>query len=123
MNKRVLFFFSLPLVLSLHAAPLQEDPLLLPRENEMGALEHLIQSTERKLETQKQLKALMQTLRAQEDRFFQGDQSKQHAGKLVHSARQVLEIIKENHLEHLFTSAYLQELALFSSIAGKSVTP
>jgi hypothetical protein len=89
-------------------------------ENEIEVMGHLIDATQQKLDEQQALKKLMIVFQEQQERFFRGDQSKEHASRMVHSARQILDLIKDAHLTHLFTSEYLEELTLFSSIAGKS---
>ena len=115
MKKRLLFLFSLTTSL----AALEEPPLTAV-EDEVARIDHLIAATEEKLDQQKALRKLILLLHDQEEQFFKGDQSKAHAKKMVDSARQILEIIQKSHLEHLFSSEYLEELALFSSIAGKT---
>jgi hypothetical protein len=97
-----------------------EEPLLSTVEDEIARIDHLIAATEEKVVQQRALRELMLRLQVQEEQFFKGDQSKAHAKKMVDSASQVLELIKASHLEHLFSSTYLEELALFSSIAGKT---
>lgn len=97
-----------------------EEPFVQASEDEIARIDHLIEATQVKLQQQKELKELVRLFQQQEERFFKGDQSKGHAAKMVSTARQILERIKEAHLEHLFSSEYLEELALFSSIAGKS---
>ena len=97
-----------------------DETLSKPAEGEVARIDHLIEATEQKLQKQKELKGLMLAFHEQEERFFLGDQSKMHAAKMVHSAREILDIIKTSHLEHLFSSEYMEELALFSSIAGKT---
>lgn len=97
-----------------------EEPPLSTAEDEIARIDHLIAVTEEKIIEQKALRELMKRLHEQEEQFFKGDQSKVHAKKMVDSASQILEIIKGSHLEHLFSSEYLEELAFFSSIAGKA---
>lgn len=97
-----------------------DEPLLKTDQDEISQVSHLIEATQEKLSKQKELKALMLIFQEQEEQFFLGDQSKTHAAKMVHSARQILEMIKAYHLEHLFSSEYMEELTLFSSIAGKT---
>lgn len=113
----------LPIVITLaFASPLfaLDDDAIKPEEGEVARIDHLIEATEKKLQKQKELKELMLAFHEQEERFFLGDQTKTHAAKMVYSARQILDIIKTSHLEHLFSSEYMEELALFSSIAGKT---
>jgi hypothetical protein len=117
------YLFSFILFCSSLAADLsrsEEEEILAPKENEAEIIEHLIQSTQSKLEEQKELKTLILLFREQEERFFKGDQSKEHTTKMVGCARQILEMIRSSHIEHLFSSEFMEELALFSSIAGKA---
>lgn len=102
---------------------MMDEKVTAAREDEVKAVDHLIASTAEKLEQQKELKKLMTLFREHEERFFQGDQSKEHSLKMVNCARQILELVKNAHLEHLFSSEYIEELALFSSIAGKKTPP
>ncbi len=88
--------------------------------DELKIVDQLIETTKRQLETQKHLKDLMIQFRDQKESFVQGNQTKEHAGKMVRTARQIYEIITANHLEFLFPKDYLDELTFFSSIAGKS---
>lgn len=92
-----------------------------PKEDEVAVMEYLIESTQKNLSTQKTLKEKILLLSEQKERFILGEQNKQHASRMVHTALEVYEIIKEHRLQYLFTSQYLEELALFSSIARKSV--
>lgn len=111
-------FFILALMSLL--APLAAGEPSSTQEDEVAAVEHLIQITSIQLEKQKELKALMLEFREQQDTFFQGDQSKAHASKMVGTAHKILEMIKQSRIQHLFSSEYLEELALFSSIASKT---
>lgn len=90
-------------------------------EDEVEAVDHLIKATEEKLEVQKQLKLLMVKFKRQQDEFFMGNQTKHHAFRMVTTAREIMEIVGANHLTHLFSKEYLDELVLFSSIAGKAL--
>lgn len=89
-------------------------------ENEIQALKELITTNERRLQTQKQLQNLMIELKQQKEEFIAGNQTKSHAHTMVFQARQILGIIKQEHLSYLFSPEYLEELVFFSSIAGKS---
>ncbi len=105
---------------SLFAAEQLEEKVIEVNEDESRKIDHLIDATLQKLEQQKELKTLMLQFRDQEELFFRGDQSKEHAARMVNTARQILDIIRKAHLEYLFPSEYLEELTLFSSIAGKT---
>lgn len=87
---------------------------------EVAAVDRLIGVTEQKLEAQKKLKDLMVAFEVHKERFSKGEQSKEHALRMVKSARQILEVITAEHMQHLFSSEYMDELVMFSSIAGKT---
>ena len=88
-------------------------------EDEILAVENLIVVTESQLQKQKELKNLIVLFEQQKQLFMKGDQSKSLAGRLLKNASQILSLVKENHLQHLFPSEYMEELALFSSMAAK----
>lgn len=94
------------------------EPLV--REDEVVTMDHLLAVTQGQLEVQKQLKALMLEFKQHQEIFFKGEQTKERAYKMVTTARRILSIITDKHMQHLFSSEYLQELAMCSSIAGKS---
>ncbi len=98
------------------------DPEIVasPAEDEVETMRHLIAVTEQQLAVQKQLRNVMAEFKKQKDRFFKGDQSNKHSFKMVKTASAILQIINDNHLQHLCSSEYLEELTLFSSIAGKN---
>jgi 7-keto-8-aminopelargonate synthetase-like enzyme len=89
--------------------------------DEISSLAHLITANEKHLSTQKQLKDMMQLFQKQKEEFLQGNQSKNHAFSMVSNAREILTMIKEEHLSYLFSTDYLEELIFFSSVAAKSV--
>lgn len=89
-------------------------------DEEIAAVDHLIASTQKHLSIQHSLKEKMIQFNDQKERFILGEQSKQHATKMVHTAKEILKIIKDEKLQYLFSSQYLEELALFSSIAEKN---
>jgi hypothetical protein len=89
-------------------------------KDEVEALELLIESNEKRIILQKDLRELMKLFQKQKEAFILGDESKGHAFKMVSNAREILGLLKEEHLAYLFSSDYLEELVFFSSIAGKS---
>lgn len=88
-------------------------------ENEIVTVEKLIVLTSQELEAQKRLKEIMQQFGRLKQQFTQGDESPSHAGKMVRMARQIYQMIEAHHLDHLFSSEYLEELAFFTSISSK----
>lgn len=89
-------------------------------QNEVAVVDRLIQATEEQLKLQQHLKELMVNFHNQKEVFIQGDQTKKHVGLMVQTAREILEIITSQHWQFHFSQDYLDELTLFSSIAGKN---
>jgi hypothetical protein len=102
----------------------QEQALSNPSmADELTILDGLIKRTQKQLASQMQLKDLMIQFKVQKQLFTQGNQSKKHAFEMVKTASQILDILGNEQLKHLFSTDYLEELALFSSIASKATTP
>ncbi|MBS0606412.1 MAG: hypothetical protein KF898_00895 [Parachlamydiales bacterium] len=89
-------------------------------EDEVAVAERLIQVTEDQLRMQQHLKELMIRFKQLKESFIQGDQSKKTASTMVRTAREILDIINNQHLQFHFSKDYLDELTVFSSIAGKN---
>ena len=130
MSKNYFIFFA---ALSLASFSHAENPTLqvpqssliqaslpLSEEDEVKIVEELIASTATQLEMEKHLKEMMLQYKKLREEFVQGNQTRNHAGRMVRTARQIYETISANHLEHLFAKDYLDELSFFSSIAGKT---
>lgn len=99
---------------------LMKTALPLSDEDEVAAVERIIHTTEDQLKVQQRLKDLMITFKKQKEAFIQGDQSKKTASAMVRTAREILQIITNQHLQFHFSKDYLDELTVFSSIAGKN---
>lgn len=117
--------FLLVAVLPLQAVQkvpaLKEEIVLSADEGEeIQAIENVIAHTEKRLQDEKKLKLLMEEFKAQQDRFFLGEQTSALAAQMCRTARHILNIITECHLQYLFSKRYMEELTLFSSIAGKN---
>jgi hypothetical protein len=91
-----------------------------PSQDEEEAIDILISLAEKRLEIQKELKELARQFKEEKDLFIKGEQSKSHASRMVGTARKILEIVADQNISYLFSSDYLDELAFFSSIAGKN---
>lgn len=115
---------SLPAYSVVTAPPLKEEIVLSADEgNEIKAMENVIVHTEKRLADEKKLKELMVEFKAQQDRFFLGEQTGVLAAHMCKTARLILNLVTEHHLHYLFSKTYMDELTLFSSIAGKSTPP
>jgi septal ring factor EnvC (AmiA/AmiB activator) len=99
---------------------LMKTALPVTDEDEVAAVSRLIQTTEEQLQLQQQLKEMMIQFKKLKESFVQGDQTKKTASAMVRTARQILEMITNQHLQFHFSKDYLDELTLFSSIAGKN---
>jgi hypothetical protein len=100
---------------------LTQAVLPLLAEDEVIIAERLTEATRAQLDLQLHLKQLMIEFKEQKQVFIQGEQTKRHASRMVRTAREILDIISNQHLQYLFSPDYIEELTLFSSIAGKSV--
>ena len=88
-------------------------------DDEIKAMEYLIEATEEKVSAQKELLRLMQELKKEEAVFFKGEQKRQTASKMVATARQILHLIQSLNLQQMFSSVYIEELAWLSSLGNK----
>jgi hypothetical protein len=88
-------------------------------EDEIEVISHLIEATGQRLTDEKLLKDLMVEFKGQRERFLKGEQSKAHTALMVKTARNILDMITQQHLNHLFSTDYLEELTVFSSVATK----
>ena len=126
-NKKIVLIFSICLsAWEIRAEEIFETPHLIEElevahfENEVETMDHLIAFTEKNLIVQKKLRNLIFEFKKMKDCFFKGDQTKKHSFKMVKTASQILQLIHENYFQQLYSPEYLEELALFSSIAEKN---
>ncbi len=91
----------------------------LSATEEIPAIDHLIEAAERRLADAKILREFMVQFKTQREEFLRGKQTKAHAALMVRTARRILDEIRSQHVEYLFSSDYLEELAVFSSVAIK----
>lgn len=97
-------------------------PRILQKENgisELSKLDHLIEITTKNLETQKRLRDYLMDYKQLEKNYLKNPQDKTLLFRFVKTARQLLNTIKENHLEHIFSSEFMNELNLLSQITNK----
>src|ERR1700722_2575045 len=87
--------------------------------DEIQAIDNLIVASEKQLKTQKELKQDIILFETQKEIFLKGEQTLDHAGRMIKTATFILTSISDNHLQYLFSFEYLEELALFSSIGAK----
>ncbi len=99
--------------------PLEEKIDLEPHEDESIVIERMIQLTEEQQAAQIKLKFLINEIKHNQKLFLKGDQTKLHAHYMIEAAKESLQIIKKYHLQHLFSSDFMEDLALFSQIGTK----
>ena len=95
------------------------SPLWAEESDEFSAITSLILSTEKRLTAEKELKELMHRFKLQRESFLEGEQSKTHVSTMANTARRILEIMTTEHVRHLFSSEYLEELTVFSSVGQR----
>jgi hypothetical protein len=88
--------------------------------DEQRVINELIATTERQLEIQKQLKILIVSFDAQQERFYQGEETKELASDMVETASKILKMAEENQLLHIFPPFFIEELKLFEGIGKKN---
>lgn len=89
------------------------------QEDELLSIENMISATQKQLDLQKEIRALMEEFKSCRYLFMYEDHSKKYAARMVEIASTLLGKIQDHHLEHAFSSSYLKELAVFASIATK----
>jgi hypothetical protein len=116
-------FFTLILTFgALYAEPIipesffQKKIDLEPQEDEEVAVERILSLLARQQEELFKIKKLIIELKQSKEIFIKGDLSKLHARFIVETARKILALVRENHLEHLFSSDFMEDLAVYAQI-------
>ncbi|NGX26711.1 MAG: hypothetical protein K940chlam6_00636 [Chlamydiae bacterium] len=112
-------FYPLYADLRIPETPLQEKIDLEPHEDELITIERMIFLTEQQLEAQKKIKNLIKEMRHNKDMFLKGEESKLHAYYMIQAGKQCLDLIRSYHLYPLFSSDFMEELAIFTKIGTK----
>ncbi len=99
----------------------QNDPL--ETEDELKAIEHLISATERNLEAQKKVRALIVDYHGIQARCLENPEDKDRIFLLAKTASHLLKAIKENYLINIFHPKFISELSLVSQPADKKSLP
>lgn len=124
---RTIFFTLILTFVGLYADPIiPETPFqkkidLEPGEDELIAVERVIKMTEKQLEAQCKLKILIAEYRKNRDLFVKEEHSKLHARYMIRAAKEIQQIIRTYHLEHLFSSDFIEELAVLNQVGKKEV--
>jgi hypothetical protein len=94
--------------------------VLIFASDETKAVDRVMELTQKQLMMEQELKELIIVFEKQQDEFFNGNQTKEHASNMVMTADKILDLIEENQLSSLFSTIFLEELKRFSMIARKS---
>jgi len=119
-----IFFGFTGLQIALYAeGPIQENREQQKRalhlyEDELIVVERVISLLEMQQRDQRKLKILIRELCHNQELFMKGDQTKYHAQMMLKAARESLSIIEKYHLNHLFSSEFLEELAVLCQIGN-----
>lgn len=100
---------------------LEEKIDVEPSEDELISIDRMVKLTEKQQEAQLRLKDLIVDLRHNKEQFMKGEECKLYAHYMIRAAKESLFIIKTYHLEHLFSSEFLEELAIYTKIGTKEV--
>lgn len=89
------------------------------KDNEIETIDFLITATEKSLDEQKQLRALILEYQELETRYIGSPEDRELLYKVIKSAKRTLEMIKATHLTYNFDSAFIDELTLFAQVGSK----
>lgn len=117
--KLILSVFFALLGVGCVADGITHPPVLQDLGREMQSIDALIAQTQKNLYEQMKLKELLKDYYRYREEFTQGLQSKHQAAALVSIASDILKILQSEHLQHLCTPTFVDEITFFSSIAGK----
>lgn len=100
-------------------SPFLEKIDVEPSENEMVVIDRLIRMTEKQLSAQKRIKILIGQMYHDKELFLKGDQSKIHAKYMIASASEILALIRQYKLQHLFSLEFMEELTVYNEMRSK----
>lgn len=86
----------------------------------LESLEHSIQATQKRVETQKKIKQLLAEYDALQQQFLEEVSSKNDIWRMVKISDEMYKLIESEHLQPLFSPEFLEELKVFSAFATKS---
>jgi hypothetical protein len=100
-------------------------PQILQKESgltELARLDHLIEATTKSLDNQRKLREILIEYKQVEKLYLKNPEDKNLLFRFIKMAYQLLNSIKDNHLEHTFSPEFINELTLLSQIANKKGT-
>ena len=125
MKKAKIANFFLTAIFSLNAlyaevqipeTPLIEKIDLEPHEDELDTVKRMILYTKRQEKALKRIETLILEVRRNKEMFLKSEESKLHAYYMIKAARECQTLIRAFHLTHLFSSDFIEELAVFSQV-------
>lgn len=93
------------------------------KESPSELLTPVIASTEKLLQRQKELKALLERYQSLHDQYLNNMNDRSLALETGKTAQEALERIKEDKLTYLFDPSFLSEMTLFAKLAAKPSIP
>jgi hypothetical protein len=91
--------------------------------DEIESVDRAIAVSEKRLAAQHKVKNSLLELRHLEDILVKAENPKEAAARMVGLAEKILTMLQEEHLESLFSPAYIQELRFYSSFVRKIQVP
>ncbi|MGE5196631.1 MAG: hypothetical protein ACM3JI_04815 [Anaerolineae bacterium] len=101
------------------AALLQPGQPLPSSVDEVTALDEIIDLSEKQLSNYKHLRHLILEFKNQKEQFLEQNLPKKQVSHMLKTSKEILEIITSSKINHFFPNEYLDELAVFSSVASK----
>ena len=89
-------------------------------EEAVAVIKELIASTERNLENQQRLLSYLEEFYVAREHFVRDSNSAQLGAALVRSAMRVHREMEEEHLAHLFSASFLEEIRFFNQMGRKA---
>ena len=124
---RTIFFTLILTSIALYAEPVipetffQKKIDLEPQEDEVVAVERMLNILSSQEEALLRIKDLIIDLRKNKEYFLKGDLSKLHARYILEGAAEILSLVRAYHLEHLFSSDFMEDLAVYSQIGKQGI--
>jgi|ERR1700733_3802883 len=92
------------------------SPLLAAPQDELLVIEQLIETTKKNLDTQQELLKMTLEFNQAREAFISDPESSRLATTLVKRAMRLRSHLEKEHLIHLFSSEFLEELAFYDRV-------
>lgn len=91
-------------------------------QDERDVINQLIAVTAKNLDTQKELRDLIEEYREEQELFLKKDKGqKRHLGRMLRLSRKILFLIRQNKMEQLFSENFIQELTVLADMGSSKV--